>query len=154
MSRDKQQTEENFAAMVESRMCLWKTSGIWIDDSPEREWLVIYAGEDMGETGKTYQNRFMVESPSIFYLAWKYLIYLGSRNPACGRGDSSTFQCSWGQTTCSPCYWPKACREFTLCILGLWHFGGGGRPGRHVSWVQFWFEEPFWSYTQNVISIP
>ena len=66
MSRDKQWAEEHFAAMVDSHMCLQKTSGIWVNDSPEHEWLVIYASEHVGETGKTYQDGFMVESPSIF----------------------------------------------------------------------------------------
>jgi len=65
VSGDKQRAEQRFAAMVESRMSPQKTSGIWVDDSPEREWLVIYAGEHIGETGKTYHDRFMVESGSI-----------------------------------------------------------------------------------------
>jgi len=52
--------------MVESHMSPRKTSGIWVDDSPEREWLVIYASEHIGETGKTYCDRFMVESGSIY----------------------------------------------------------------------------------------
>jgi hypothetical protein len=52
--------------MVESRVPPQKTSGIWVDDSPEREWLVIYAGEHIGETGKTYRDGFTVESRSIF----------------------------------------------------------------------------------------
>jgi len=64
MSRDKQRAEQRFAAMVESCMSPQKTSGIWVDDSPEREWLVIYASEHIGETGKTYHDGFMVE-PSI-----------------------------------------------------------------------------------------
>lgn len=63
--------------MVESRMPPRKTSGIWVDDSPDYEWLVIYAGEHVDETGKTYRDGFSVKSYSNFYLAWKYLIYLG-----------------------------------------------------------------------------
>ena len=69
MSGDKQWAEERFTAMVESGMYPRKTLGIWVDDSPECEWLVIYAGERIGETGKTYRDRFMVESHSIFYFA-------------------------------------------------------------------------------------
>jgi len=65
MSRDKQWAEQRFTAMVESRMSPQKTSGIWVDDSLERKWLVIYASEHIGETGKTYRDRFMVESGSI-----------------------------------------------------------------------------------------
>jgi len=65
MGRDKQWAEQRFAAMVESRMSPQKTSGIWVDDSPEREWLVIYTGEHIGKTRKTYHDGFMVESGSI-----------------------------------------------------------------------------------------
>jgi len=65
MSGDKQQAEQRFTAMVESCMSPQKTSGIWVDDSPEREWLVIYAGEHIGKTGKTYHDGFTVESGSI-----------------------------------------------------------------------------------------
>jgi len=65
VSRDKQRAEQRFAAMVESCMSPQKTSGIWVDDSLEREWLVIYTGEHIGKTGKTYYNGFIVESGSI-----------------------------------------------------------------------------------------
>ena len=58
-----------------------------------------------------------------FYLAWKYLIYLGWRNSAYGRADSTIYQCPWCQKTCSSCYWPTACGEFNICIHGLWHLG-------------------------------
>jgi len=65
VSGDKQRAEQRFAAMVESRMSSQKTLGIWIDDSLERKWLVIYTSEHIGETGKTYHDGFMVESGSI-----------------------------------------------------------------------------------------
>ena len=69
MSGDQQWAEQQFAAMVQSRMPPRKTSGIWLDDSPEGEWLVIYAGEHIDEEGKAYRDGFTVESCSIFYLA-------------------------------------------------------------------------------------
>jgi len=65
VSRDKQWAEQRFAAMVESCMSSRKTSGIWVDDFLEREWLVIYAGEHIGETGKIYHDGFTIESGSI-----------------------------------------------------------------------------------------
>ena len=66
---DQQSAEQKFAAMVESHMPPRKTSGIWVDDSPQREWLVIYAGEHIGKTGETYRDWFMVQSCSIFHSA-------------------------------------------------------------------------------------
>jgi hypothetical protein len=66
VSQDTQRAEQEFATMVESCMPPRKTSGIWLDDSPECEWLVIYAGEHIGKEGKAYRNGFMVESCSIF----------------------------------------------------------------------------------------
>jgi hypothetical protein len=68
VSMDQQGAEQKFAAMVASGMAPRKTSGIWFDDSPEREWLVIYAGQRIGEDNKTiYHDGFMVESPSFLF---------------------------------------------------------------------------------------
>jgi hypothetical protein len=57
---DEAEAERKYHCMLASGMKPDKTSGLWVDDSPKSEWLVIYAGQRKGSDGRVHRDGFTV----------------------------------------------------------------------------------------------